>query len=109
MFSRWVTGFHQEVAAGTCFGGTMWDGCSHFPKEGGGVLVEQLASLQLSVSGCVSTFLGLSPSGVGALGPTACGLLGGIWLEKVQVQASPVAFRKNLLHFRQRCNFQYVD
>lgn len=65
--------------------------------------MEQLASLQLSVSGCISSFLGLSPSGVGALGPTAYGLLG-VWLEKVQVQVSPVVFHKNLLHFRQKGN-----
>lgn len=29
-----------------------------FPKEGWGILVEQVASLQLSISGCVSSFLG---------------------------------------------------
>lgn len=57
-FSGWVTGFQQELAAGTCFGGTIWDCCVQFPKEGWGVLVEQLASLQLGVSGCISSFLG---------------------------------------------------
>lgn len=57
-----------------------------FPKEGWGILVEQLASMQLGVSGCVSSFWGCEALGGGsAVGPDAYRLLGGVWVEKAHV------------------------
>lgn len=65
--SRWLAGFQQELAAGTC--------CWHnmgllqiIPQGGWGVLVEQLAWMQPGVAGCVSSSVGCASLGVSALG-----------------------------------------
>lgn len=66
-FSSWVTRVQQDLAAGTCFGGTTWDGSMQFPKEGWGILVEQPTPAFLAVP--VLSWTG-NPLGVSSLGPT---------------------------------------